>query len=166
MKTCIIYHSDTGMTGSIARFLAEKTGGDLVRVRSRFPYSLATRVLTGTRRALFGHRDPVYPSPIDVTGYDAMVVGSPVWARSPTPVINGAVDSLKGAEGKPSVVFVTCCLLHGNAHNTIADDLEQRGVRVQGTMAFTRSRVHDRQARGELLSLVKKMENVPEGGNG
>ena len=90
MRTVVIYHSETGHTREVAEYIARQTGADLMQVHSRFPYNHLSRMIVGVRRALSGTEDPVDPALIDVSGYDCIVIGSPVWSGHPTPVINGA----------------------------------------------------------------------------
>jgi hypothetical protein len=38
----------------------------------------------------------IEPESIDISGFDLVVFGSPVWAFKPTPVIHAAIEGLKG----------------------------------------------------------------------
>ncbi len=138
MKTIIVYHSYTGVTRTIAERIRTVCGGDLVEVRSREPYSKLTAYTLGTFRARGGKADAVEPASIDVSGYDRIVIGTPVWAWRATPVANGAVEALVGANGKSAVIFATC----GSAPG---DTLQQAQGRTygQGSPCDRRVRVHD-----------------------
>ena len=91
MDIAVIYHSETGHTREVAEYIARQTGADLIPVSSRFPYTGISRVTVGVRRALSGTEEQTEPAIIDVSAYDCLVVGSPVWAGHPTPAINGAI---------------------------------------------------------------------------
>ena len=43
----------------------------------------------------------------DVSGFDTICMGTPVWAFAPAPAINTYLDRIKGAEGKKAVIFTT-----------------------------------------------------------
>lgn len=43
----------------------------------------------------------------DVTDYDLVVIGSPVWAFAPTPAINAYLDKISDFKGKNIVLFLT-----------------------------------------------------------
>lgn len=155
MRTIIIYHSDTGHTKEVASYIARQTGADLVQVRSRFPYNPVSRMIVGIRRALSGTQDPVDPASIDVSGYDCIVIGTPVWAGHPTPVINGAVAILKGCAGKEAVVFVTCCLAAGEAAMILRDSLTRKDIRVKGSVAVHRSECENYSYLNRIVTMIR-----------
>jgi flavodoxin len=156
MRTVIIYHSDSGNTQTVAEYLARQTGADLIRVRSTFPYTPLSRGVTGVRRALSGTPDPIEHTEIDVAEYDCVVVGSPVWAGHPTPVINGAVDRLRNCQGKAAVAFVTCCLVSGGAAGILSKRLEARGMQVKGSMVVHGSQVTDYTSLNRLVTIINR----------
>jgi hypothetical protein len=160
MTAAIIYHSETGTTRRIARFLQEATGGDLIAVKSAIPYGPVTRRLIGGRRAFLNQRDPILPPTIEAGGYDLLVIGSPVWMRHPTPAIASAIDRLCGAEGKDAVIFATCCLSSLHARQIMAAMLEAKGVRVIGSIGFSASEIGSREKRAELEDLVRQVSTA------
>ncbi|MFA5296132.1 MAG: flavodoxin [Methanoregulaceae archaeon] len=156
MRTVIIYHSDTGHTKAVAEYLARQTGADLVRVRPRFRYNPVSRVIVGIRRAISGTPEPVDPSPIDVAGYDCIVIGSPVWAGHPTPAINGAIAALQGCTGKKGVVFLTCFVASGEAATILRDALQDRDVAVKGSVTVHGSEQDDYVYLDRLVSMIRE----------
>ncbi|HOB18757.1 MAG TPA: flavodoxin [Candidatus Methanoculleus thermohydrogenotrophicum] len=158
MSVCIIYHSETGNTRSVAERLAAATGGDLVEVQDLAGYSKAGMYLKGIPRALRGHKADIEPAVIDVSGYDTVVVGTPVWAGNPTPAINAAVAALQGVEGKTAIVF---CTSHGAPQKTLETlktMLAGRGADVQGAVSLTGRDVQDPRAVESLADLVRRSE--------
>lgn len=156
MRTVIIYHSDSGHTKQVAEYLARQTGADLIRVRPRFPYNPVNRVVVGLRRALSRTPEPVYPSPIDVAGYECIVIGSPVWAGHPTPAINGAIAALQGCEGKQGVVFLTCCIASGEAGTLLRETLRGRGVEVAGSVTVHATERENYGYLERLVSMIRE----------
>ncbi len=154
MRTAIVYHSDTGNTRSVAEYLARHTGADLFRVQSKFPYNPLTLVAVGVRRAVCGTNDPVEPERIDVGPYDCVVIGSPVWAGNPTPVINGAVAGLENCRGKEAVIFMTCSLLSRDASRILTDRVRARGMKLKGSLVFHASELADYRALERLVSIT------------
>ena len=143
MKTVIIYHSFSGVTRGVAERVRDACGGDLLEVRPRQAYSRLTAYTLGIVRARGGHRDPIEPPSIDVSTYDRIVLGTPVWAGRATPVMNSAVDGLRGAAGKSAVLFATCGAQAGETFPTLRSALEGEGVRVIGEFSFTKREVGD-----------------------
>ena len=151
MSVCIIFHSETGTTRAVAQRLAAATGGDLVEVRDLAGYSKAGMYLKGAPRALRGELAAIEPALIDVSGYDAVVVGSPVWAFNPTPAANAAVAALRGIEEKPAAVFCTSRGAPGKTLDRMRAMLVDRGAKVRGAVSFTD---RDLQKAGAVEALV------------
>ena len=151
MPVCIIFHSETGTTRAVAQRLAAATGGDLVEVRDLAGYSKAGMYLKGAPRAMRGELAAIEPALIDVSGYDAVVVGSPVWAFNPTPAANAAVAALQGIEGKTAAVFCTSRGAPGKTLERMQAMLADRGADVRGAVSLTD---RDLQKAGAVEALV------------
>src|SRR5271157_3554973 len=117
MKTCIIYHSYSGITRGVAEKIQKTCGGDLIEVTLKQNYSTLTAYTLGCYRAMKEECDPIEPETIDVSASDLIVIGTPVWAFKATPAINAAIAALKGCEGKKAVIFATC---GGSAKDTLS----------------------------------------------
>jgi flavodoxin len=160
MPTAIIYHSETGNTRRVAEFLSQETGADLIAVEDRMHYGPVTRRLIGGRRALFRQRDRTSPAAIDVSAYDLFVIGTPVWARHPTPAITAVIDNLAGADGKDAVIFATCCLSSIHARRILEQMLEEKGVTVQGSVGFSKSERESHQKKEYLVKTVERFSTA------
>ena len=133
----IIYHSETGHTRAIARNAAEKTGATLIEVRPAHRYCRMGKYLRGGIRAAAGMQDAVYPAEINISPFDIIIVGSPVWSQHPTPVITGAIAALRGVkEGTQAIVFSTCIAHAGRASAPLKEALRQAGIPVQQSYVF------------------------------
>lgn len=154
MNTCFIYYSYSGITKRLAETVRASCGGDTVEVIPRQKYNALTAYTLGCIRARNRECDPIDPEVIDVSGYDLIVIGTPVWAFRPTPAINGAIAALKGAEGKKAVVFATC---GGKPKETIPllkEALAGKKIRVVGEMVFMKGETEDRKKVDALTSMV------------
>jgi len=154
MKTIIVYHSFSGVTRGIAERVRTASGGDLVEVHPVQPYSKVTAYTLGSLRARGGKPDAVEPATIDVSGYDLIVLGTPVWAWRPSPVANGAVEALLGAEGKSAVIFATCGSQSGEALPQLRDALTAKGVSVIGEFSFSAPELRDPRKVEALIARV------------
>ncbi|BBL69304.1 flavodoxin family protein [Methanoculleus chikugoensis] len=105
-----------------------------------------------------GARATIEPAVIDVSAYDTVVVGTPVWAGSPTPAINAAVNALRGIEGKSAVVFCTFGGSPGKTLETLKAMLAGRGVDVRGAVPFTARDVKKEMGMEALADLVRRAE--------
>ncbi|WOX58298.1 flavodoxin family protein [Methanoculleus receptaculi] len=109
-------------------------------------------------RALLRHKADIEPEVIDVSGYDAIIIGSPVWAGNPTPAINAAVDALQGIEGKTVFIY---CTSRGSPQKTlekIKAMLAERGADVRGCVSLTESDVQNSAKIESLVDLVRGSE--------
>jgi flavorubredoxin len=93
-----------------------------------------------------------------VAKYTLVVVGSPVWAGMPTPAINSAIKSLKGAEGKKVIIVVTCGGNPGQSREVMQKALEAQKMSVAGSMVFTVNDLRDQERVNSLIEMVKKVD--------
>ena len=159
MKTCIIYHSYTGVTRGIAKKINAACGGDLIEVTPKDNYSTLSAYSLGCIRARKEACDPIRPEIIDVSSYDLIVIGTPVWAWKATPAINGAIAALKGCEGKPAVIFATCGSSAKDTLQIMKSALEKKGVRVTGEVVLSKSGISGNEKVNDLVTLVRDGAN-------
>lgn len=157
MKTVIIFYSLSGKTRKIAEHISRECGGDLIEVRPRKPYSLFTAILPGCPRAKKGIADPVIPETIDVSGYDLVILATPVWAGSTTPVIHGALNALIGTSGKKAFLVATCGGSPGGAFDQMKPALTSMGMEIAGEGALDRTGVADDKA---IRSLIERIQAI------
>jgi DNA-binding transcriptional ArsR family regulator/flavodoxin len=154
LKACVIYYSYTGVTRGIAEGIRNSSGCDLIEVRTQKVYSTFTAYTTGVLRSRKGVCDPIIPEEIDVSEYDLLIIGTPVWAWKPAPAINAAVRALKGCEGKMAVIFSTCCNQPGEALPILGQALAERGVTVMAEISLDAEDTKNPDAGGELLRQI------------
>ncbi len=81
IKVLIIYYSLTGNTKSIAEKIRKKTGGDVFEIETVKTYPSEYSVLTeeAKRELQTGDLPALKKGPPDMSSYDLVLVGSPVW---------------------------------------------------------------------------------------
>lgn len=165
MNACVVYYSYTGVTRGVARQIRNACGCDLIEVKTQKEYSTFTAYTTGVLRSRKGACDPIFPEEIDVSPYDLIIIGTPVWAWKPAPAINAAVKALSGCEGKKAAVFVTCCGQPGEALSLLKTALAARGVEVVAAIILTQEEAETRNAKHDLIGqIVEAYSALPEGG--
>lgn len=107
-KVLIIYYSHSGNTRAVAEKLQAKTGADLYRVETVRTYPSEYNALTKEAKRELEEEDlPALKTPLpDMSGYDLILVGGPVWWYTvPTPIM----QFLKQADfsGKKAAAFCT-----------------------------------------------------------
>ena len=106
MRTICIYHSETGNTHAVMEELARNIGAELIRVRDLAEYGKASMYLLGAPRARMGALAEIEPEQIDLSGYDLVILGTPVWAFRPTPAANAIFRAIQNGSGKKA--FIVC----------------------------------------------------------
>jgi flavodoxin len=161
MSVCIVYHSETGNTKKVAEHVAKATGATLIPVRDLAGYNRITMYLLGIPRARSGDRAEIEPPVIDVSAFDLIVVGSPVWAFRPTPAANAAIASLAGCEGKKGIVFITSGGGPRDALEIMKKTLEARKVKVEGAFHFPMKEPGDERQLAEFADAIRKISGKP-----
>jgi len=159
MKTCIIYHSYSGITRGIAEKIQKVCGGDLIEVKSKEHYSRLTAYTLGSYRAMKEEHDPIEPETIDVTVSDLIVIGTPVWAFKATPAINAAIAALKGCDGKKAIIFATCGSSAKDTLPILKKSLEIKGVTVTGEFVLTKKEIGEGRKINALIDSVQAVKN-------
>jgi DNA-binding transcriptional ArsR family regulator len=154
IRACVIYFSYSGVTRTIAEGIRNASGCDLIEVRTKTPYTSFTAYTTGVLRSRKGASDPIVPDEIDVSPYDLLIVGTPVWAWKPAPAMNAAVRALRGCEGKMAVIFSTCSNQPGEALPILNRALAARGVEVMAEISLNAEDAKNPDAGGELLRQI------------
>ncbi|MEN6343274.1 MAG: metalloregulator ArsR/SmtB family transcription factor [Methanospirillum sp.] len=154
IRACVIFYSYSGITRSVAEGVRNATGCDLVEVRTKKPYTPISIFTTGILRSRRMAADPIEPDEIDVSVYDLLIIGTPVWAGRASPAINGAVKALRGCEGKAAVAFITYSTSPGDALQNLGKALADRGVRVMAEISLNGEVTRRPDAGGELLRRI------------
>lgn len=89
MKKIIIYYSYTGHTKMIAEYMAKKLNCEILELKSIKPYSTDYQTVVDEEQTNDTelHLRDYEPLNIDLKEYDEIILGSPVWWYSITPVI-------------------------------------------------------------------------------
>lgn len=107
-KNIIIYYSYGGNTEKIAKIIQEETGADLVRIDTAVPYTgdYDTVVDQGHREINSGFMPELKPLNVDLSGYDNVILGTPVWWYTFAPAMNTFLHDA-GLAGKAVYPFAT-----------------------------------------------------------
>lgn len=108
MKTAIIYYSFGGNTKKIADIIKEKTNGDLFEIETEKPYtgSYNSIVDQGQKEVNNGYCPKIKPLSIDLSEYDNIVLGTPVWWYTFAPAMHTFLNE-NNFNGKTIYPFAT-----------------------------------------------------------
>jgi flavodoxin len=95
MKALIAYYSYRGNTERIAELIAKETGADTLRIETVVPYegSYNKVVNQGQDEVNAGYRPAIKPLSIDLSKYDTIILGTPVWWHTFAPAMHTFLKS-------------------------------------------------------------------------
>ncbi len=139
MKNLVVYYSFSGNTELAANTLAECIEADIIKLEDVKKPSRDEAYKAGKDASLQGKAWPIKPFNKDLSGYDRVFVGCPVWFGMPTPEFNAFVEQVDFS-GKQVVVFVT---LGGGspdkAIKTMTEKIEAKGGKIASSF-FVRTK--------------------------
>lgn len=95
MKRLFVYYSLTGNGDEAAKRMKEK-GFDIRKVveKKKMPKSFFWKMMAGGFRAGINAKGRLVEFDDDISSYDEIIIGSPIWNGRFPPAINGALDRL------------------------------------------------------------------------
>lgn len=111
-KLLVAYFSASGVTAAAAKALADAAGADLYEIRPQVPYTDADlNWMDKKSRSTVEMKDPssrpaVVTGDLDVSGYDTILLGFPIWWYIAPTVINSFLEA-HDFSGKKIVLFAT-----------------------------------------------------------
>lgn len=111
-KTLVAYFSATGVTAGVAKTLAEAAGADLYEIKPEVPYTKSDlnwmNPLARSTREMKSKssRPAIADKDANITNYDTIFVGFPIWWYIAPTIINTFLESYDFT-GKTIILFAT-----------------------------------------------------------
>ena len=134
MKTAVIYYSFEGNCALVAKAIKDALDADIFEIKTidKKKRTGFAKYLWGGFQTIMKKKPELEPLSIDIIAYDLIVLGTPVWAASPTPAILSFLDKTR-ITGKKIALF--CCHAGGKGKlfdkfkallpgNTIAGEID------------------------------------------
>lgn len=158
MKRIIIYYSLTDNTKNAAEKLAELLNADLCRIDTvkTMPSDKGKQMIIGGMKATFGMRPEIKGVPPEITSYNEVIIGTPVWAGKNAPAVNTLLKN-KQIKEKVTAVFT---LSGGGDNDKCVARLRKMLPNLKYTTALA-DRNHKTACRNEdkLCAFAKEIEN-------
>jgi len=157
MKSLVVFYSLTGKTRVAAQAIGESLDAEVTEVEEARARTMGFSVyLAGGFAAITNRGSKINPMTIDISRYDRVFVGSPVWSWRPTPAINSFIYGTD-FDGRTVIPFVT---LGGESSRAplanMTAKIQKRGGKVPGSFAVTTNRVSDEEIRTRIRDAVKQ----------
>ena len=153
----VLYYSRTGKTAITANAIADKISADIIEIKDL----KGRKGFIGYMKAALDARSmkttPIEPNTVNVTDYDTIYLGSPVWAGKPAPAINTIIKNSE-IRGKDVILFVT---LGGNNYENVMDsmskEVQAEGGNVIKTIAVTKS---GNKTESDIVNEINNIDNI------
>ena len=105
-RSLVVYFSHTGGTESVARRIAELTGANTFELIPEGRYPNSALIYLTAKWQLARRRYPALSGPLpNLTGYDTVFLGSPVWWFTASPPLLSYLAAAEGATILPGASF-------------------------------------------------------------
>ena len=111
-KKLVAYFSASGTTAKVAKTLAEAAGADLYEIKPQVPYTKADlnwmdkQARSTVEMNDKSSRPAIVTGDLDVSGYDTILLGFPIWWYIAPTIINTFLEAYDFS-GKTIVLFAT-----------------------------------------------------------
>ena len=157
MKSAIVYYSYSGNTKKVALYLAdylEKHGS--VEIIELSAVDESPNFFSQAQRAFFRKEAKIEDVKFDLSGFDLVCFGTPVWAFGPAPAMNTYLKKCFGLENKQAIVFTTYGSGTGNNRciNLMKGIIKPKGAEQIRSFSVQQSKVKDSDF---MLSVFNKI---------
>ena len=148
MKSAVIYYSYSGNTKLVAETLSlYLSGKGEVQVVDLQALDESRSFFGQCKRAFWHKRAKLKPAKFDLSGYDVICFGTPVWAFGPAPAMNAYLDRCGGVTGKKVILFTTYGSGTGNQRclNFMQAILAKKGAQAFSRFSIQQFKVKDKE---------------------
>lgn len=155
MKSIIIYYSLTGTTQVVAYSLSEFLHTDIIEIEDLKKRTGFTNRLTSGLDAIREIKTQTKPEKLDLSKYDLIYIGTPVWASKAAPAIITIIDKCD-LRGKDIILFATMSSNGGeNALKRMSDKVKARGGRVVETFTLETKNKSENDIINDTETIIK-----------
>lgn len=142
MKTLIVYYSYSGNTKRIAEMIQSKIGGDTARIETVNPYEgdYNSVVEQGKKEVDSGFAPEIKPMNINMSDYDTIVLGTPVWWYTYAPAVKTFLDE-NDFSGKTVYAFATNGGWIGHTFNDVERECTGAEIKPDLNIRFDEERL-------------------------
>ena len=140
MKNLVVYYSYTGSTREAAQAVSEAVAGELLEITETKRRRGIWGFIKGGFQASTGRASRIQETLPDPKAYDAVFIGTPVWASKPSAAFNAIIKKWTGKTGDvPVHVFTLMADPNGNdkVEAAVRRQMETAGMKPGAYASFT-----------------------------
>lgn len=109
MKRLVVYYSLSGNTKEAAEKIAGALSADLMELQTEkdMPKFFPAQIIVGGGQVAFNHIPKLKPLTKDVSSYDEIILGSPIWNSKGVPAVNAFLQVENYAQKVTSLFFLS-----------------------------------------------------------
>ena len=152
MSKLVAYFSASGKTASLARKLADEAGADIFEIRPAVPYTnedlnwMNKQSRSSVEMSDKSSRPAIADTSVDISKYDTIYIGFPVWWYIAPTIINTFLESADFS-GKKIILFATS---GGSGFGKAVDNLKVSAPNAQITEGKVNPSASDIKALAEM----------------
>ncbi len=132
----IIYYSRTNNTKEISELIAKEKNAELLEIKDKKSRSGPTGFILGALDSVRGKNTSISYDKKDLSSYENIYIGTPVWASKPTPSIIKFIEE-NDFNGTNVTTFATFMGSGGEATlKYMNDTLKNKGATIKSSFAF------------------------------
>lgn len=161
MKKLIVYYSRTGKNRKIAEEIHKKIGGDIEEIIDLVNRKGFIGILRGGKDAFLKRKTKIKPPEKDPSGYDFLVIGTPVWAGNITPAIR---TYLMENKEKIKKLFLFSVSGFGEKNRKISSVVESiTGKKPVLNLFISEKEIGDKRYNEKIEKFIKELEEFESG---
>lgn len=154
MKIAIVYYSYSGNTRKVAEMFKDELKGanevDLLEIKA---FDESSNFFKQCLRARNEVRAKIEEMRFDLSGYDLIFFGTPVWAFKPAPALMTYFDRCSGLNHKRVNLFITCGSGLGTSKcvEMMQDIVKEKGAHETRQMTIPAAKIKDKNYVSDAL---------------
>lgn len=157
MRALVVYFSLDGSTRFIAENLAQAIQADLEELKPdlKLPTGNFAKHFWGGRMVIFREKPALAPMAKNISDYDMIIIGTPVWMMNFSPPVRTFLSQNKFS-GKKVALFCCCDGMAGKTIENMKKELE--GNKVIGDLVLEKT---SKNREENLKRAVEWVKNLP-----
>lgn len=154
-RTLVAYYSWTGHTRQVAEAIADALGADIEQIREVCPREGWIAYFRSAWEVLRGRMAPIEPPEKDPSGYDLVVIGTPVWAGRVSSPMRAYIAQLSSRFARTALF---CSQGSASGDEALNQAAELCGKAPVATLSVSERELRSGTFRGKVADFVKALQ--------